>query len=101
MPTASAATVSISPATVLQSGQQRSLGAAWGDTGPYNVNFQCGAPGCANFVTSSTTQTSLGRSYYFSTCSPTIHYHTITVRESSGARASGASQTTWKAGPCK
>lgn len=101
MPTSSAISVSISPSTTRNSGQLRAIGAAWGEDAPYNVNFQCGAPGCANFVSTSTNVTSLGRSYRFSTCIQNAHTHTITVRESTGGRLSASSTTTWLPGPCR
>lgn len=100
---ASPATVSISPNATLQSGQSRIIAAAWGDASPYNVNFQCNTPGCADFVNSSTHLTSLSRTVTRTTCSGSVvSNHTITVRESTGGTANGSSRTTWNpGGPCR
>lgn len=97
-PPSFAAGASLSGNATLTSGQGRSLGGAWDGGGPYEVNFQCGVPGCANFVTSSTAATSLSRYVSRSTCSGETRTHSLKVVARSGSRASVQSQTRWLPG---
>lgn len=95
-----AASVAITPNATLASGQSRAIGAAWGSSGPYKVNFVCNVAGCANFSSNSTTVTSLGRTVALTTCTGANRAHTITITENAGAGASASamSRTIWTAG---
>lgn len=95
---AAAATVSFSGNATLASGSGRAIAAAWGDSPRYNVNFQCGMTGCSNFVSSSTTTTSLSRYISLTTCTGKTVTHSIKVVDSKGGSASAASKTTWTRG---
>lgn len=96
---AQATTVSLPGNASVASGSTRSIGAAWGSSAPYNVNFQCGQSGCANFVTSSTTTTSLGRTLpIVNTCTGESHTATLKVTEHAGNLATASTTTTWRKG---
>jgi len=100
--TAQAATLVVTDNATVASGTSRVVGAAWGNVGPYKVNFNCGASGagCANFVTSSTTATNYFQNIAISTCTGTSVSTKTTIWESSGsgASASGTTVTTWARG---
>lgn len=93
-------TLSISPNATLPSGHSRAIAAVWGDQAPYNVDFRCNVPGCADFVSSSTSVKSLSRTVSRTTCTGVTSTHTITVRDTGGNPISGSSRTTWNAGVC-
>jgi len=82
----------------LASGQSRAIGAAWGNTGPYKVTFHCNVSGCADFVTSSTTTSSLGRTVGVATCTGLTATHTLSVTDATGASASASETTSWTRG---
>ncbi|MBN9104695.1 MAG: hypothetical protein J0I14_06800 [Propionibacteriaceae bacterium] len=95
---ASAAGVSFTGSATLNSGQSRAIAAAWGNKPPYDVNFQCNVPGCANFVKVGTTTTGLGRSVVMTVCSRTTKTHEIYISEKGGGEVYADSKTTWRAG---
>jgi hypothetical protein len=83
-------------------GGGRGIAAVWGDQGPYKVNFSCGVPGCSNYVTSSTTSTSLTRFVEYDVCnSAYTGTHTIHVwmNAGSGTELSATSHTYWTSSP--
>jgi hypothetical protein len=97
---AMAVSAGISPNATLPSGSSRTIVAVWGTYGPFKVNFQCGLAGCANFVTSSTSSSSLSRTVGLATCTGYTANHSLTIWENSGSGASAgaSSHTTWTKG---
>jgi hypothetical protein len=95
---AEAAGAYMSASATLPSGGSRVIAASWGFNAPYQVNFQCHVPGCANYVTSSTTTTSLARSVSFITCSGFAATSTISIVENGGGTAGTSTTTWWTAG---
>ena len=79
------------------SGTQRLVGASWGNTGPYKVDYRCGAQNCSNFVKSSTTEVSHFTYISYATCTGATTNSTVTIweRAGAGASASGKTTTTW------
>lgn len=94
-PGAHAISLSMTPSGSVPSGQARVIGAAWGEQSPYNVTFRCNVSGCSDFVSSSTTTTSLARSPRMTTCTGVSRTHTISVTERGGGRLNAQSTTTW------
>lgn len=95
---AAAVVLSMSPNATLSSGQSRQIGAAWGVSAPYQVNFQCHLSGCANYVTSSTSTNQLYRVLSLGSCSAYTSTATISITEHDGGSASASTTTTWLAG---
>ncbi|WIB65665.1 hypothetical protein [Curtobacterium sp. MCBD17_040] len=96
---AMAATASMAPGNAtLASGQSRAIGAAWGDKAPYSVTFHCHVTGCSDFVSSSTSTSSLGRTVGVATCTGLVATHTLSVTDATHGGASASETTTWTKG---
>ncbi len=95
---AQAVTLVVTGNSTVPSSTAVTLGAAWGNSGPYKVSFVCGVPGCANFISASTIATSTFRyNVAVATCTGITYDTTTTVWEDAGAgaSASGTTATTW------
>ena len=96
--------VGITSSATIPIGSQREIGAIWGDAGPYKVNFTCGISGCANYVTNSTTTTTVVRSVYYGVCgSGYTANHSVDawMNAGSGTHLSAKSFTRWSGSACK
>lgn len=100
--TAQAATLVVTENGTVASGASRVVGAAWGSSGPYKVNFNCGisGAGCSNFVTDSTASTTYFQTIVVSTCTGKSVSTKTTIWESQGrgASAAGTTVSTWARG---
>ncbi len=93
--------LTISGSATLPDGGGRAIGAVWADQPPYKVNFSCGVPGCSNYVTSSTTTTSLARYISYDVCNSGLfatHQISVWMKAGAGTQLSATSHTTWTAG---
>ncbi len=95
---ATAVGVSMTPSATLASGQGRAIRAAWGANAPYKVTFHCNVTNCTDYVTSSTTSTSVSRYVILSTCTGAVRTSPISITETGSGSTNASTTTTWTRG---